>query len=427
LRRVVGVTFGLAVIVGGTVGVGILRTPGEVAAQLGAPKWILGIWALGGLYVILGAMTVAELGTMLPQAGGFYVYARRALGDGVGLMVGASDWLGQTTALAFAAVTMGEYVGVLVPALTGAASAVGCALILATAGLQAAGLRASGRVVEWTTLAKALAFTALILACFVGREAAPSRPVQAPGDPRSLVRLFLALGSVMLTYDGWYCAIYFTEEDRNPGENLPRSMIGGALVVTSIYLLFNAALLRVLGTGMMAGSAQPAADAVARIAGTRAGHIVTALSILSLVPLINAVLLLGARILFAAGRDHGAPGWLAGVNSRGTPTATWATAAAGCVLAATGTFSRLAAVAAFLFVVNHCSGFVSMLVLRRREGERPRPFRAPLHPWVPLAALAGGVSYLAGALLSDFKNSAVGLALVLSYPAYRMVRRILSN
>src|SRR3990172_7955446 len=103
LLRVLGVGFGVAVTVGGTVGVGILRTPGMVAAQLPDYWLICGIWLIGGVYALLGTISVVELGTMLPQAGGWYVYSRRAFGNYGGFTVGWCDWIAQSTALAYLA------------------------------------------------------------------------------------------------------------------------------------------------------------------------------------------------------------------------------------------------------------------------------------------------------------------------------------
>jgi APA family basic amino acid/polyamine antiporter len=425
LLRILGLGFGLAVVVGNTVGIGILRTPGDVASLLRDPRLIFGIWLLGGVYALLGSLSVAELGTMLPQAGGFYVYARRAFGDGVGLMVGTSDWIGQCAAIAYATVAFGEYLGFLAPPLAGREAAVACAVILAFALLHWTGLRASSRALEWTTVLKAVAFAAFIAACF----RAPASPPAAALPPHGLALLaayFLALQSVVVTYDGWYASIYFAEEDRDPARNVPRSMIGATLAIIAVYLLMNAVYLRVLGAQALAGSKQPAADAIARLAGASAGRLVTLLSIVSLLPLINAILLVGARILFGLSRDGLAPSRLAGVSARGTPVAMWATAALASLFAATGAFSRLLAVGGFLFVVNHCASFVSLLILRRREPAAPRPFRTPLYPWLTLAALGGGISYLAGALLDDPANSLFALAVVAAgYPAFRLARRLL--
>ena len=115
LLRVLGVVFGLAVTVGITIGMGILRTPGDVAAQLPSPTLFIGAWLLGGVYALLGAVSVAELGTMIPRSGGFYVFARRALGEYPGFVVGWSDWLSTCGTVAAVALVIGEYAGRLFP------------------------------------------------------------------------------------------------------------------------------------------------------------------------------------------------------------------------------------------------------------------------------------------------------------------------
>ena len=115
LLRVLGVGFGLAVTIGGTIGMGILRTPGQVAAQLPTPKLFIGVWILGGVYALLGAITVAELGTMIPRSGGWYVFVHRAMGNYPGFVVGWSDWLSTCGTLAVIAMVVGEYTAVLIP------------------------------------------------------------------------------------------------------------------------------------------------------------------------------------------------------------------------------------------------------------------------------------------------------------------------
>src|SRR5215207_7126097 len=162
LLRVLGVLFGMAVTVGITVGMGILRTPGEVAAQLPNPWLFLGAWALGGVYALLGAVSVAELGTMIPRSGGFYVFTRRALGEYPGFIVGWSDWLSTCGTVAVVALVLGEYAGLLVPALAGRDVMVASCVTLAFALLNWRGVRWGGRSQELTSLLKTVAFAALI-------------------------------------------------------------------------------------------------------------------------------------------------------------------------------------------------------------------------------------------------------------------------
>ena len=416
LRRILGVGFGLAVIVGSTLGIGILRTPGLVAAQLASRSGILAVWLLGGLYTLLGSVCLTELGTMLPRAGGYYVYARRAFGDTAGFAVGWSDWITYCAVLGYVTIAMGEFSAVLAPSLGPAIKPIAVAVLGLFALLQWAGVRISSRFQEATTAVKFLAFLALVAACFAHAAASPS-PEAGPAVLRSngpgFVGLVVALQSVAITYGGWQSALYFTEEDRDPRRNLPRSMIGGVLSVLVIYLLVNLALLSVLPVGALSRSTLPAADAAKAIFGGRGGQMITLLSLVSLPPLVNAIMMIGTRILFAMGRDGLLWRGAAAVNDRGTPVrATLVTTAVAAVLIGTGTFQKLVAVAAFFLAVNYCVCCLALIVLRRREPRLERPFRAWGYPWSAGIVLIGAAAFLTGVLLGDTRTALVAMGLL---------------
>src|SRR5215475_738071 len=139
LRRILGFGFGLAVIVGSTLGIGILRAPGLVAGQVSRPSIILLLWLVGGLYTLVGAVCLAELGTMLPQAGGYYVYARRTFGDFVGFAVGWTDWVTYCAVLGYVSIGIGEFTAALVPSLTPSIKVVAVVALVGLVGLQLAG------------------------------------------------------------------------------------------------------------------------------------------------------------------------------------------------------------------------------------------------------------------------------------------------
>src|SRR5262249_9160428 len=149
------------VIVGSTLGIGILRAPGLVAAQVATPSLILVLWLLGGLYTLIGAACLAELGTMLPQAGGYYVYARRAFGNAVGFAVGWTDWLTYCAVLGYVSIGFGEFTAVLAPPLAPFVTMVAVAALVGFVALQSAGVRVSSRFQEITTAVKFLAFLAV--------------------------------------------------------------------------------------------------------------------------------------------------------------------------------------------------------------------------------------------------------------------------
>jgi basic amino acid/polyamine antiporter, APA family len=220
--------------------------------------------------------------------------------------------------------------------------------------------------------------------------------------------------------------IYFSEEVHDPGRDIPRSMVGGVLSVCAIYLLLNLALVFVLSLPRMAGEPFVAAAAARALFGARGYPIVSALTVLSLLSAVNANLLLASRVPVAMSRDALFPAAASDVNARGTPTFALATSAAVAVLfIITGVFASVLAVAAFYFVVNYVVSFSALFVLRRREPDTPRPYRAWGYPWTTGLVLLGSVAFLAGAVAGDTRRSLYALGLLaLSYPVFLVVRRV---
>src|SRR5262245_54946666 len=238
LQRILGLGFGLAVIIGSTLGIGILRTPGLVAAQLATAPAILAVWIAGGLYTLLGSICLTELGTMVPEAGGYYAYARRAFGAHAGFAVGWTDWLTYCAVLGYISIGLAEFVVILAPPAARLVTPIAIAALLAFVALQWSGLRISSRFQEIATAVKFAAFLALVIAClaFGGRGTVmPSLEAAIPAA--TFAGVIIALQSVVITYGGWQSALYFTEEDRDPDRNLPRAMIGGVAAVIAVYLL----------------------------------------------------------------------------------------------------------------------------------------------------------------------------------------------
>jgi basic amino acid/polyamine antiporter, APA family len=421
----VGVGFGLAVGIGGTIGAGILRTPGEVAAQLRSPWLVMAVWVVGGIYAFFCTASVTELATMLPQEGGWYVYSRKAFGEYAGFLVGCCDWMMQTTAVAYLAVASGEFVAGLQPGLVPHIKLVAITAVVILTLLNWLGLRAGSRAQEITSMVKALALIAFVVACFVvspgSRAADTSALIRFPASSGSiLLAVVVALQAVIVTYDGWYSAIYFMEEDRDPARNLPRSAIGGVVACIAVFLLVNAALLHILPMAQMAASEVPAADAAMLVFGGYGKQIILVISLIAVISTINALLLIAPRILFAMGRDGLLLGGMASVNSGGTPSVSLLIGAlAAIALILTGSFETLIAIASFLFVAVYISGFVALFQLRAREPDLRRPFKAWGYPWTTLGVLLASVGFLIGSVISDIKHSLFTLVLIaISYPVY---------
>ena len=405
LLNVLGVAFGLAGSVGGTIGAGILRTPGLVAAQLPSTHWILAIWMLGGLYALLGAICIAELAAALPKAGGWMVYAEAAFGRRAGLLVGWCDWLAHCIGLAWVATTLGELVSSITP-LNSSAGAIGVVLLFG--GIQVLGVRAGGASQELLSLGKAVAFLVLVAACFLlppsGGLAAPleSSPTTLAAGPALLMPMVLALQAVITTYDGWASPVYFAEEFQEPARDLPRSLIGGVVAVLALYLLINAALLHVLPLHVLASAQIPAADAAQAVLGHWGGTVITGVALLALLGLINTVVMAAPRILYGLARSGLLPGPLAQVSEGGTPVpALLLTVGASTVLVLAGSFEHLLAIGAMFYVALPLSGLAALVALRLRQPERPRPFRCWGYPITPVLVGVVSLAFLVAAAISE--------------------------
>ncbi|MFD2574017.1 APC family permease [Spirosoma soli] len=429
LKKLLGVGFGVAVTIGGTVGTGILRKPGPIAQDIGDPTFIISVWLAVGLYALVGSLSVIELGTMLPQAGGWYVYARRAFGNYAGFVIGISSWLGSVAAMAFGAAVMSEYLGLLIPSLVNFQKTIAISILLAFVAFHWIGVRLASRAQEVMSVLKAIGLLAFVIVCFavsptdpapVSAEAA--RPLAAGGV---WLGVLAALQSVFYTYDGWHTAAYFTEEDVNPSRNLPRSMISGVSLIIGIYVLVNLALLYVLPVSTLAGSKLPAADAVQVLFGPGSAQIVTFLLMISIMGIINAQIMFNPRVIFAMGRDGLFFRFVTTVNAGGTPTyATLLTALASIVLLLTNTYSKLSDIATFFFVSCYAASFAALIRLRQTEPTLPRPVRAWGYPFSTGALLIASLAFLVGVVIGDFSSSLYALGFIaVSYPVYLLIKR----
>jgi basic amino acid/polyamine antiporter, APA family len=428
LERSLGVGFGVAVGVGTMIGAGILRSPAEVARQLPNPWLFLGAWLLGGVWALLGANAVAELATTVPRSGGQYVFVRRALGPYAGFLVGWNDWLSTTASVAAIAIVEAEALGALIPRVASHQVLIAEVAIAVTTFVLMRGLRESDRAQRTTSLVKAIVLLALIGACLVWRVGgggveASSREAVLPRGGALFAAIAVALQGIIFAFDGWVGVAYFSGEVKEPGREIPRALVMGLLATLAIYLLVNAAFLAVLPISAIAASPLAAASAASVVFGASGATIVQVVIALVLPSALVANTLCGSRVIHALAQDRLAPASLASVNERATPApALLAGAIATAAFLLSGTFERLITICAFLFVASYSLSFLSVFVLRRREPDTARPYRAWGHPWTTGAVLLGSLVFLGATLVADPRSAAIvaGL-LVLSFPAYRII------
>jgi APA family basic amino acid/polyamine antiporter len=430
LLRILGVTFGVAVTLGNSIGAGIMRTPSQIAARLPSEWLIMLAWTLGAIYSLLGAWSLAELGAMIPSSGGYYTVTRRAFGDYIGFVVGWTDWLSNCGATAVGAILLAEYSRDLFPAASHPVLT-GTAVILAITLLQWRGIRWGSQFQNVTSAITALVFFFLIAAAYLrphaptAANASTAAIAAIPSGWPLLFAYVLVLQAVIYTYDGWYSVIYFGDEIRNPGREMPRSMLNGVYLLSAIYLLVNAALFHVLGVAGVANENLPVAALGRVIFGPTGNTVVRGLMVIALISLVNSVVLSASRVLYAMTRDGWGARGMARVNRGGTPSvALFVTAAVSIAFLLSGSFEKALAVTTIFYVAKYTLSYLAVFWLRKREPAMPRSYRARGYPWTTAAAVAGSLAFLAGAIVSDTRNSVYGFLILLgSYPIYRLARK----
>ena len=402
LKRSLRLVDGLAMVVGMTIGSGIFRTPGLVAAHLGRPGLTFVAWVLGGVVALLGALCFAELTTRLPRAGGRYVYVREAFGQRAGFLAGWAECLG-TNAVAIAAIGVagGEFLTRLLGAPPARAPAFGAGLVAAFTLINLVGV-ASGRWVQnIVTAAKLLALGGVVVIAFLLGSGAGWHGA-LPGAPRGLAvwpALAVASQAVIWSYYGYADLAKIAGEVVEPSRTLPRVLLGAIAIVTTLYLLLNAAFVQVLPFDQIAASNLVAADVAGVLVGAKGGIAVAVLALLVVLASLNGNIFVTPRALFGLAGDGLAPTALERVNSGGTPwIAMLLVAAFSIALAATGAFEPLLGLAIVLVLVVDGWAVIALFPLRRRG---PAPFRVPLYPWVPAALLTVYGAVLAGTAIAQ--------------------------
>ena len=409
LLRVLGIAFGIAAVVGGMVGQGILRTPGIIAGALPSPELILVLWLAGGLLSAINSLAYIELATAIPCAGGTYDFVRRAFGPLAGVVTGWGAWFVLVTLQGFLGIVVAEFahrLGVL-SQLHPSAIAVGVIAIFSA--LNWTSTRIAGDSQILFSAVKGAALLGLVAVLFAHPSAASDQGLPAASAAIGIGAFAIAMRAIINTYHGWDEVVFFSEEMESPQRTIPRAILFGIGGVTLLYMLINIAFLHVLSPSGMAGSTLVAADAAKVALGPAGEQAMTIFALVSVAAITNLAIMKGARISFALARARQLPSKLAEVSSTGIPR--WALGVSSLLamgFAATGTYDTVVAMnipvgTAIVIAVNFAA-----IRLRRTQPDLERPFRIPLYPLPPLVAIALNAAFLVAILVEDPVNSLVG-------------------
>jgi len=425
LLKILGVSFGVAVSVGAVIGSGILRAPSVIAGEVPGAALIVGLWVLGGVHAMLGANMLAELGAAIPKPGGPYAFAKRVFGDVAGLIVGWANFLSIIAGLAAASVSFSEFLPLLLPEAAQHKIAVAVALQLAIYAANVVGLR-EGRAIQLvTSLIKAAMLFLFILAAVLFVAPAEPHSALASSSVWGLGSLVLAYKLIVGAYSGWAAPIFFSSENEKPGQSIPRAMFLGIVLTAFLFVGINAALLHTLGQNGVAASALPFTQVIRQFGGALPSLLFAATALITVASCANANAMRAPRVLFALAEDGLLPSSLTRVNAGGSPTfAFLLSAVVSIALALTGAFALVFGLIATLDTATAVLVEIAFFVLRRREPDLARPYRAILYPWLPALVLAIDAIFLCLIAFADHLGVAVAIGLaVLCVPLAMIARR----
>jgi APA family basic amino acid/polyamine antiporter len=426
LRRQLGLLDSTCIVIGTTIGVGIFLVPGSIARELGSPTLILATWVITGIISLFGALAYAELGAMMPESGGQYVYLREAYGPAMAFVCGWVAFLiTQSGSIAAVSVGFGIYLSYLLPGVPGVIHWAPVAVIGVFTYLNYRGARTGARTQNLLTALKAAGLVVLIASAFLYSPAAVPPPSGPPMVPFSIHGLVAAILGCFVAYDGWQYISFVAGEVRKPSRNLPISLALGTAIVMLLYVLANVAYFRVLPMEAIAGSPHVAADMAQKTMGSLGGTLIALMIMISSAGAANGAILTSSRLYFAQARDGLFFRKVAEVHPRfGTPgysilfQGVWS-----ATLAVSGSYEMLITYALFAMWAFHGMAVFSVLILRRRYPERARPYKMWGYPVTALLFVLFALWFVVNMLLtrpvSSFASAGIMAAGVVAYWVWR--------
>jgi APA family basic amino acid/polyamine antiporter len=420
-RRLLSSGFTLAVIVGGIIGLGILRTPGEVAAVVPDPSMFVSLWVLSGLFILLSASVVAELIGMTPRSGGTYALVRRAYGPFPGFVIGWVDWLSFVADISLKSVVVIEFAALLLPATAQWKTLLAILVSSAFAALQLGGIALGGKIQQIAAAAIALIIVGFTLALVFAEPAVSSNATSVHDATRGIGAWSLVIASIIYTYDGWSYAAYFSGEIKGGSGAVARSCIKGLLIVFLLYVFLIVALTWKVPLASLAGKELALASALEMAVSPLASNVVLVAAIMMLLTHQNLLYMSTPRILQALAVD-GLAVRRAGIISRGgnpifAVLLSWGLSVG---LIMIGGFNFLLHLSIFFYLFLYVVVIAGVLILRVRQPDADRPYRAWGHPWSTCICLLAWLLIALFQAVAEINTAAYAAIMVaISWPVYR--------
>jgi len=429
LQRLLGRGFSIAACVGLVIGLGILRTPGEIATTISDPVPYMALWICCGIFVFLSLLVVAELIAMTPRSGGFYALVAHAYGPYPGFLIGWTDWVSSCAAMALKAVVMLEYVVLLQPDLAPYKTVIAVIASTCFGLLQLGGVRVGAGIQQFASTVIGMIMIALAIALFfaffTNGGSVEVAGAKAAAGPPGVAAFGLVVASVVFTYDGWYAASYFSEEVKSGGRGVAIGSLQAALIVFAIYVLLNLAIVLSVPLAALVGHDLALAGALDLAYGAGTGTVVVFAAIFILLSHQNLQYMVAARILFSLSSDGLGTRRATFVNERGTPAgATILTWVLTSTLIIAGQFELLLSLVTIFFMALYVGLVIGVFKLRRQEPDAERPFRAWGFPATGVICAFGWTVVALFVSATNPRSALSGAVLTaISIPVYHLIKR----
>ena len=420
LKRVLSLLDATMINAGGIIGSGIFMVPAAVAMFTGSASLFFMVWIAGGIVSLFGALSVAELGAAMPRAGGQYVYLSEAYGPVWGYLYGWSAVaVINTASIAAVGVAFSEYLRFFFPITDVSIKGIAVATIVLLTIINILDVKSGARFQNLFTISKLGAIFVIIILGLV-MEGGSNQNLSPFFSDQSFTELVgplgLAMVSVLWTFDGWIFITYVAGEVKNPGRNIPLSLIFCMLIVVTIYLLLNYVLIYTLGFTGMNGSDLVVSDAASVFLGNKGAAIVTLIILISLIGANNGFVLTSARINYAMAKDKLFFYQASQIHPRfKSPSnaliiqCVWA-----CLLTFTGTFNQLITYIIFASWIFYGMSAGAVIILRNKKPDMERPYKTPVYPWIPIIFILFAIFLTINTIIEAPRDAAIGAGIILA-------------
>lgn len=419
MKKNLGAKEGLAIVVGMVIGSGVFFKPTEIFSSTGAPGLGILAWIIGGFMSISGGLTIAEIGAAIPKTGGVVVYLKEIYNDTLSFLFGwAQTIIYAPGIIAALAIAFGTQTTALLGIDPSYRTVIGISIVLFLAVFNiVGGSTASAHLQTVSTICKLVPLALIIIIGLTKGQggAANLAPFTSP-DHAVISGLGTALLGVLFAYNGWINVGAMAGEMKNPGKDLPKSIIGGIIILITIYTSINIAYLFVLPADVLASTATPAADVARVLFGESGGRVITIGILISVFGSINGFMITTPRFPYSLAVENKIPfsRVIARLNKKGAPiNATLFITCLAVVYIMMGQFDQLTALSTSVNWFFYTLTFVGIYILRKKQPNLKRPYKVNLYPITPCIAILGGAFVLVNTVFTQPRNALLGLCLTL--------------